>query len=160
MAPRNDMTSSVNICVTTAAVAALVGAFVVWAAGAIYYLYVDRPKSEPTNQEVGLIMGTKIGGVIYPKGAGMGRPMPGGGLLRGGQVQPNILADALAKQGVSEQQITVPNDVSIPTNNGDGEPIQLSAGQSVMVIKTQKGLYLQLPDGKTVVIRVPEASNS
>ena len=48
--------------------------------------------------------------------------------------------------------------VSIPTNTGDGKPIQLQAGQSVMVIKTQKGMYLRLSDGKIVAIRVPPGS--
>lgn len=46
-------------------------------------------------------------------------------------------------------------DVSIPTNSGDGKPILLKSGQSVMVIKTQKGIYLRLSDGKIVAIRVP-----
>ena len=52
------------------------------------------------------------------------------------------------------------SDVSIPTNSGDGKPIELSAGQSVMVIKTQKGMYLRLTDGKIVAIRVPAGSES
>ena len=51
-------------------------------------------------------------------------------------------------------------DVSIPTNSGDGKPIELSAGQSVMVIKTQKGMYLRLTDGKIVAIRVPAGNDS
>lgn len=51
-------------------------------------------------------------------------------------------------------------DVSIPTNSGDGKPIELSAGQSVMVIKTQKGMYLRLADGKIVAIRVPAGNDS
>lgn len=50
--------------------------------------------------------------------------------------------------------------MSIPTNSGDGKPIELSAGQSVMVIKTQKGMYLRLTDGKIVAIRVPAGNDS
>ncbi|ROT75209.1 hypothetical protein C7M84_006255 [Penaeus vannamei] len=95
----------------------------------------------------------------------MGQRLEGGSLIhrpnilsRGGQ--PNFPVEALAKQGVSVQQITVPKDVSIPTNSGDGKPILLKSGQSVMVIKTQKGIYLRLSDGKIVAIRVPPGNGT
>ena len=46
----------------------------------------------------------------------------------------------------SKLKLFILSDVKIPTNSGDG--IQLTAGQSVMVIKTQKGTYLRLSDGE------------
>ncbi|XP_042205166.1 mucin-6-like [Homarus americanus] len=123
------------------------------------------PKTQSGQQ---VIMGTKIGGVVYAKPVGTVRPLQAemGQRLEGGNIihrpnilsrgaQPNFPVEALAKQGVSVQQITVPKEVSIPTNSGDGKPILLKAGQSVMVIKTQKGIYLRLNDGKIVAIRVP-----
>lgn len=127
----------------------------------------------PKTQGGQVVMGTKIGGVVYAKPVGtvrpiqaeMGQRLEGGGsgstiihrpnILGRGGAQPSFPVEALAKQGVSVQQITVPKDVSIPTNSGDGKPILLKAGQSVMVIKTQKGIYLRLNDGKIVAIRVP-----
>ncbi|KAK8371929.1 hypothetical protein O3P69_013526 [Scylla paramamosain] len=128
----------------------------------------------PKTQGGQVVMGTKIGGVVYAKPVGTVRPIQAemGQRLEAGNAsgptiihRPNILGrgggqpsfpvEALAKQGVSVQQITVPKDVSIPTNSGDGKPILLKAGQSVMVIKTQKGIYLRLNDGKIVAIRVP-----
>ncbi|RXG58736.1 Helicase ARIP4 [Armadillidium vulgare] len=115
-----------------------------------------------------VMMGTKIGGIVYAKPVGTVRPMQSemGQKIEGGGTmmhRPNILSrsqtnfpvESLAKQGVSVQQITVPKDVSIPTNSGDGKPIHLKSGQSVMVIKTQKGMYLRLSDGKIIAIRTP-----
>lgn len=41
--------------------------------------------------------------------------------------------------------ITIPHDIEIPTG-ANSAPIALKAGQSVMVIKTPKGMYLRLND--------------
>jgi len=62
---------------------------------------------------------------------------------------------ALSKQGVGLQQVTVPRDLVIPTGS-DTEPISLTAGQSVMVIKTPKGIYLRMEE-KIIKIKQPQA---
>ena len=48
--------------------------------------------------------------------------------------------------------------MTIPTGSGDGEPIQLRAGQTVLVIRTAKGVYLRLQDGRIIAIRMPPGS--
>ena len=48
--------------------------------------------------------------------------------------------EALSKQGVGLQQVTVPRDLVIPTGTSAAR-ISLTAGQSVMVIRTPKGIY-------------------
>jgi len=63
----------------------------------------------------------------------------------------NSVLEALSKQGVGIQQIVVPKDLSIPTNPNE-TPIALKAGQSVMVIKTPKGVYLRM-DEKIIKIK-------
>lgn len=44
-------------------------------------------------------------------------------------------------------------DVVIPTNTGDRGSIVLKSGQKVMVLKSPKGIYMQLESGKIVAIR-------
>ena len=63
--------------------------------------------------------------------------------------------EALSKQGVGLQQVTVPRDLVIPTGTGTA-PISLTAGQSVMVIKTPKGIYLRMEE-KIIKIKQPHA---
>lgn len=41
----------------------------------------------------------------------------------------------------------------IPTNAGDRGSIVLKAGQKVMVLKSPKGIYMQLESGKIIAIR-------
>lgn len=41
----------------------------------------------------------------------------------------------------------------IPTNAGDRGSIVLKSGQKVMVLKSPKGIYMQLESGKIVAIR-------
>ena len=52
---------------------------------------------------------------------------------------------ALSRQGVGIQQVTVPRDLVIPTNANEA-PISLKAGDTVMVIRTPKGIYLRLEE--------------
>jgi RAD54-like protein 2 len=61
--------------------------------------------------------------------------------------------DALSRQGVGLQPLTVPHDLLIPTAPGE-PPISLKAGQNVMVIKTPKGIYLRMDD-KIIKIKHP-----
>lgn len=41
----------------------------------------------------------------------------------------------------------------IPTNTGDRGSIVLKAGQKVLVLKSPKGIYMQLESGKIIAIR-------
>lgn len=44
-------------------------------------------------------------------------------------------------------------DVVIPTNSADKSSIVLKAGQKVMVLKSPKGIYMQLESGKIIAIK-------
>lgn len=43
--------------------------------------------------------------------------------------------------------------MTIPTNSPDKSSILLKAGQRVMVLKSPKGIYMQLENGKIIAIR-------
>ena len=58
---------------------------------------------------------------------------------------------ALSRQGVEIQQVIVPRNLTIPTNTNE-PPLALEAGQSVMVIRTPKGIYLRMEE-KIIKIR-------
>merc|ERR1711892_1025348 len=61
---------------------------------------------------------------------------------------------ALNKQGIGIQQVVVPRDIVIPI--GPEESVHLREGQTVMVIKTPKGIYLRMED-KIIKIKQPGA---
>lgn len=63
-------------------------------------------------------------------------------------------AEALAKQGVSMQEVIAPRDLTIPTNNPHHQPVFLKKDQRVMVIRTPKGIYLRMGE-KIIKIRLP-----
>jgi len=63
--------------------------------------------------------------------------------------------EALSNQGVGLQEVSVPRDLVIPTGT-DTAPISLKAGQTVMVIKTPKGIYLRMEE-KIIKIKQPQA---
>jgi hypothetical protein len=44
-------------------------------------------------------------------------------------------------------------DVVIPTNSAEKSNIVLKAGQKVMVLKSPKGIYMQLESGKIIAIK-------
>lgn len=93
-----------------------------------------------------------------------------------------IPAEVWQKQGMSAQEMTLPlgnifyfvnknklkivlnafflKDVVIPTNAGDRGSIVLKAGQKVMVLKSPKGIYMQLESGKIIAIRTSANSKS
>ena len=48
----------------------------------------------------------------------------------------------------------------IPTTTGDGSPIRLRAGQAVTVIRSMKGIFLRLQDGKLVAIKLPPGAQA
>ena len=56
----------------------------------------------------------------------------------GPPMNSNRAMEALSRQGVQLQQVTVPRNLSIPTGPST-PPVDLVAGQNVMVIKTVKG---------------------
>ncbi|XP_014283942.1 uncharacterized protein [Halyomorpha halys] len=64
-----------------------------------------------------------------------------------------IPASVWQRQGMSAQEMTLPLDVVIPTNAADRASIVLKAGQKVMVLKSPKGIYMQLENGKIIAIR-------
>lgn len=63
-----------------------------------------------------------------------------------------IPAETWQRQGMTVQEMTLPLDVVIPTNSSD-RSISLKAGQRVMVLKSSKGVYMQLENGKIIAIR-------
>jgi len=63
--------------------------------------------------------------------------------------------EALSRQGVQLQQVSVPRDLSIPTGP-DSAPVHLVAGDKVMVIRTVKGIYLRMGE-KIIKIKQPQA---
>lgn len=64
-----------------------------------------------------------------------------------------IPAEVWQRQGMSAQEMTLPLDVVIPTNSPERSSIVLKAGQRVMVLKSPKGIYMQLENGKIIAIR-------
>ncbi|XP_059475353.1 helicase ARIP4 [Neocloeon triangulifer] len=68
-----------------------------------------------------------------------------------------IPAETWQRQGMTVQEMTLPIDVVIPTNAQD-RSISLKAGQRVMVLKSPKGVYMQLENGKIIAIRSTQKS--
>ncbi|XP_065212538.1 uncharacterized protein LOC135840116 [Planococcus citri] len=65
-----------------------------------------------------------------------------------------IPAEVWQKQGMSAQEMILPLDVVIPTNTSDSRSsIVLKGGQKVMVLKSPKGIYMQLENGKIIAIK-------
>lgn len=54
---------------------------------------------------------------------------------------------------MTAQEMTLPLDVVIPTNQPEKGNIVLKAGQKVLILKSPKGVYMQLESGKIVAIR-------
>lgn len=97
-----------------------------------------------------------VGGVT-PKPVASVRPMQQRGTEGLGPRNPSgtrwIPAEVWQRQGMSAQEMTLPLDVVIPTNSPDKGSIVLKAGQKVMVLKSPKGIYMQLESGKIIAIR-------
>ncbi|KAM7342670.1 helicase ARIP4 [Cochliomyia hominivorax] len=64
-----------------------------------------------------------------------------------------IPAEVWQKQGMTAQEMSLPLDVVIPTNSSNKSKIIIKAGQRVMVLKSAKGIYMQLDSGKIIAIR-------
>ncbi|XP_033150709.1 helicase ARIP4 [Drosophila busckii] len=80
-------------------------------------------------------------------------PMKSNSNLSGGRSTRWIPAEVWQRQGMTAQEMTLPLDVVIPTNSSDKSNIILKAGQRVMVLKSVKGIYMQLESGKIIAIR-------
>ncbi|XP_039295723.1 LOW QUALITY PROTEIN: uncharacterized protein LOC111049654 [Nilaparvata lugens] len=101
------------------------------------------------------------GGGVVNKPMASVRPMQsesaprwcGAGGAGGDRPRSWIPAEVWQKQGMSAQEMTLPLDVVIPTNSPDRSSIVLKAGQKVMVLKSPKGIYMQLENGKIIAIR-------
>ncbi|XP_030386930.1 helicase ARIP4 [Scaptodrosophila lebanonensis] len=84
------------------------------------------------------------------------RPMPTkktNNAASGGRSTRWIPAEVWQRQGMTAQEMTLPLDVVIPTNSSEKANIILKAGQRVMVLKSSKGIYMQLDSGKIIAIR-------
>ncbi|KAJ8984004.1 hypothetical protein NQ317_006857, partial [Molorchus minor] len=64
-----------------------------------------------------------------------------------------IPAEHWQRQGMTAQEMTLPLDVVIPTNQPEKAISALKAGQKVLVLKSPKGVYMQLESGKIVAIK-------
>ncbi|XP_015123185.1 uncharacterized protein LOC107045422 [Diachasma alloeum] len=97
------------------------------------------------------------GDTVTPKPVASVRPMQQRGAeglgARGVVGSRWIPAEVWQRQGMSAQEMTLPLDVVIPTNSPDKSSIVLKAGQRVMVLKSPKGIYMQLESGKIIAIR-------
>ncbi|GBM23057.1 Helicase ARIP4 [Araneus ventricosus] len=83
-----------------------------------------------------------------------------GGNVRSGTTATPITASpslmsSLFKQGVMVQKLTMPSNVSIPVLTPGAPPVVIPAGQDVLVLRTPKGVYLRLPDGRIIAVQLP-----
>lgn len=84
-----------------------------------------------------------------------GRPVASVRPMQQGGERPSrwIPAEHWQRQGMTAQEMTLPLDVVIPTNQPEKGNIVLKAGQKVLVLKSPKGVYMQLESGKIVAIK-------
>lgn len=59
-------------------------------------------------------------------------------------------AEEWQKEGISAQEVTLQNDIQIAHEKS---PIFLKAGQRIMILQWEKGIYVQLETGKVIAIR-------
>ncbi|KAJ6642237.1 Helicase ARIP4, partial [Pseudolycoriella hygida] len=102
-------------------------------------------------------MRTPDGAIVHRPVASV-RPMQaelGGDRMRTGAARPTrwIPAEVWQRQGMTAQVLTLPGDVVIPTSSAEKSNIVLKEGQKVMVLKSPKGIYMQLETGKIIAIR-------
>ncbi|KAK9890570.1 hypothetical protein WA026_011940 [Henosepilachna vigintioctopunctata] len=83
------------------------------------------------------------------------RPVASVRPMQQGNERPSrwIPAEHWQRQGMTAQEMTLPLDVVIPTNQPEKGNIVLKAGQKVLVLKSPKGVYMQLESGKIVAIK-------
>lgn len=59
-----------------------------------------------------------------------------------------VLIRAMLHQGVMVRRVT--------PSNGDSSTVTIPAGQEVLVMRTPKGVYLRVPDGRIIAVRLPQ----
>ncbi|CAG9759735.1 unnamed protein product [Ceutorhynchus assimilis] len=92
----------------------------------------------------------------YLSGVGRGhRPVASVRPMQQGGERPSrwIPAEHWQRQGMTAQEMNLPLDVVIPTNQPEKGNIVLKAGQKVLVLKSPKGVYMQLENGRIVAIK-------
>lgn len=67
---------------------------------------------------------------------------------------PNVM-QSLLRQGMTVQRMRVPAKVTIPLNNSSDPPVEIPPGTEILVMKTPKGVYLRIPDGRIIAVRLP-----
>lgn len=67
---------------------------------------------------------------------------------------PNVM-QSLLRQGMTVQRMRVPAKVTIPLNNSADPPVEIPPGTEILVMKTPKGVYLRIPDGRIIAVRLP-----
>ncbi|KAM7293611.1 helicase ARIP4 [Ixodes scapularis] len=67
---------------------------------------------------------------------------------------PNVM-QSLLRQGMTVQRMRVPAKVTIPLNNSADPPVEIPPGTEILVMKTPKGVYLRIPDGRIIAVRIP-----
>nr|XP_018911323.1 PREDICTED: uncharacterized protein LOC109040022 isoform X1 [Bemisia tabaci]XP_018911324.1 PREDICTED: uncharacterized protein LOC109040022 isoform X1 [Bemisia tabaci] len=115
------------------------------------YELEKQANTRPTYNFVGNQQGLQIRSMTKPMASV--RPMQSENSLTKDGNSKWIPAEVWQKQGMSAQEMTLPLDVVIPTNSADRSSIVLNAGQKVMVLKSPKGIYMQLENGKIIAIR-------
>ncbi|XP_055602196.1 uncharacterized protein LOC129750991 [Uranotaenia lowii] len=108
-------------------------------------------------------MGTTYRAIRTPDGSIIHRPVASVRPMQAGDAGKNAIggnrptrwipAEVWQRQGMTAQEMTLPIDVVIPTSSADKSNIVLKAGQKVMVLKSPKGIYMQLESGKIIAIR-------
>ncbi|CAG9808002.1 unnamed protein product [Chironomus riparius] len=75
--------------------------------------------------------------------------------IRAENPRPNrwVPVEVWQSKGIIAQEMTLPQDVSIQTNSADKSKIFLKAGQKIIVLKSPRGICLQLESGKVIAIR-------
>ncbi|GAB0087485.1 uncharacterized protein DMENIID0001_017940 [Sergentomyia squamirostris] len=110
-------------------------------------------------------VGTQYRAIRTPDGSIVHRPVasvrPMQSVMNDPNCRQNIInrqtrwipAEVWQRQGMTAQEMTLPLDVVIPTSSAEKSNIVLKAGQKVMVLKSPKGIYMQLESGKIIAIR-------
>ncbi|XP_031636491.1 uncharacterized protein LOC116349266 isoform X4 [Contarinia nasturtii] len=105
-------------------------------------------------QQIGTYRATRPDGVVVTRPVASVRPIQAD-TNRNPTARPTrwIPAEVWQRQGMTAQVLTLPGDVVIPTSSADKQNIILKEGQKVMVLKSPKGIYMQLESGKIIAIR-------
>lgn len=62
---------------------------------------------------------------------------------------------ALLRQGMTVQRMRIPAKVTIPLKDSDDAPVEIAPGTEILVMKTPRGVFLQVPDGRIIAVRIP-----